>query len=92
MEFEWNTQKAADNLRKHAVSFEEAVTIFHDVLSYTYYDREHSHDEQRYVTIGVSAQGRLLVVAHTIKGEQIRIISARAATRREKTAYEKENG
>ncbi len=86
--FEWDAQKAASNLRKHRVSFEEAATVFGDPLSATYYDPAHSAGESRYITIGVSGSGRLVVVAHTDRGENTRIISARHATRRERKQYE----
>jgi len=89
--FEWETEKAATNLRKHRVSFEEATTAFGDPLSATYYDPAHSVGESRYITIGLSRSGRLLVIAHTDRGENIRIISARQATRREIRQHEKAN-
>ncbi len=91
LEFEWDPQKAARNLRKHHVSFREAAMVFGDVLTFTYDDSRHSQGEQRYVTIGMSDQGRVLVVAHTKRGELVRIISARKATRREIKAYEEES-
>lgn len=90
LEFEWDPEKAARNLRKHRVSFREAAMVFGDVLASTYDDSLHSQGEQRYVTIGLSDQGRVLVVAHTTRRELVRIISARKATRREIEAYEKE--
>lgn len=89
--FEWDSRKAAANLRKHGVEFMEAVSVFGDTLSVTISDPDHSEDEQRFVIIGVSAERRLLVVVHTTRGESIRLISARLATRREKRSYE-ENG
>ena len=91
MEFEWHSRKAAANLRKHGVSFEEAAMVFSDILSFTYDDEAHSQAERRYATLGISNQGRLLVVAHTTRGEQIRIISAREATPTERKWYEEEN-
>jgi uncharacterized DUF497 family protein len=91
LEFEWDPKKAARNLRKHRVSFREAAMVFGDVLAFTYDDSRHPHGEERYVTIGMSDQGRVLVVAHTTRGELIRIISARKATRREIKAYEEES-
>jgi uncharacterized protein len=91
MEFHWDSKKAKSNLRKHRVSFEEAVLVFSDILSFTYNDEAHSQAERRYATLGISAGGRLLVVAHTMRGEQVRIISAREATPRERRWYEKEN-
>jgi len=88
MRFEWDGAKAADNLARHGVSFEEAATVFRDALSQTGRDPDHSIDEERFVVFGVSARGRLLVVAHTERGDTIRIISARAATPSERKIYE----
>jgi uncharacterized protein len=88
MRFEWDPEKAATNLRKHGVSFQEATTVFQDDLSLTGGDPDHSLDEERFVTFGVSSAGRLLVVAHTERGDRIRIVSARSATRSERTLYE----
>jgi uncharacterized DUF497 family protein len=85
---EWDNRKAAANLRKHGVSFTEAVTALEDVLAVTYRDPDHTHDEVRFLTFGVSSTGRILVVAHTERGEAIRLISARPATRSERRAYE----
>ncbi len=87
--FEWDKKKAASNLRKHGVSFEEAATAFGDRLSLTVPDPDHSRTEERFIHIGLSAAGRLLVVAHTERSDTIRIISARLATRGEKVSYEK---
>lgn len=86
--FEWDPQKAESNLQKHGVSFEEAMSAFADLLSFTISDSDHSRGEQRYLLLGVSYQGRLLVVSHTERGETIRIINARRASRREKRVYE----
>ena len=86
--FVWDPKKAATNHRKHDVSFEEAATVFGDSLSLTTGDPDHSHDETRFVLVGQSFRGRLLVVVHTEIGDNVRIISAREATPREKTAYE----
>ncbi|MBC8031595.1 MAG: BrnT family toxin [Pyrinomonadaceae bacterium] len=91
MKFEWDPKKARSNFRKHRVSFEEAVLVFSDILSFTYDDEAHSQAERRYATLGMSARRRVLVVAHTMRGEQVRIISAREATPRERRWYEKEN-
>jgi uncharacterized protein len=91
MEFEWDPKKAKSNLRKHRVSFNEAATAFNDILSFTFDDEAHSDVERRYATLGMSYQGRILVVAHTMRGEKVRIISARAATSRERKWYEEEN-
>ncbi|PWU21415.1 MAG: hypothetical protein C5B50_01735 [Verrucomicrobia bacterium] len=88
MNFEWDPEKAAANKRKHGISFEEAATVFADPLSATYYDPAHSVGESRYITVGMSRSGRLLFVAHTDRGEIIRIISARLATRRERKQHE----
>jgi uncharacterized DUF497 family protein len=90
--FEWDPRKAALNFTKQGVTFEEATTAFRDSLSATAHDSDHSIDENRFVTFGVSAKGRLLVVAHTERGETIRIISARLATRQERKIYEEEQG
>ncbi|MEH2216370.1 MAG: BrnT family toxin [Nostoc sp.] len=91
MEFEWNPDKAALNLEKHGISFLEAATVFNDPLSVTFPDPDHSIGESRYIIIGVSRFGQLLVVAHTDRGEKVRIISARKATRQEKKFYEERN-
>jgi uncharacterized protein len=81
-------RKAASNERKHGVSFEEAVTVFGDPLSLTVPDPEHSESENRFVVLGLSANSRLLVVAHVERGDDIRLISARLASRRERIEYE----
>jgi uncharacterized protein len=91
MEFEWDPKKAVRNLRKHKVSFNEAATIFADVLSTTVPDPDHSIDEHRYITVGWSSQQRLLMVAHADYGDLIRIVSARKLTRTERTTYEEES-
>lgn len=88
MRFEWNTLKAAGNLRKHGVSFDEAASVFFDPLSATGSDPDHSLEERRFVTFGMSSSGRLLVVAHTEQDGAIRIITAREATRAEREIYE----
>jgi hypothetical protein len=88
MEFEWNPDKAALNLEKHGVSFQEAATVFNDPLSMTFPDPDHSIGESRYVIIGLSRFGQLLVVAHTDRDAKVRIISARKATRQERRFYE----
>lgn len=88
MQFEWNREKAKKNLRKHKVSFDEAVTVFYDPLSATFDDPDHSTDEERLITIGCSSRGRLLVVSHTKRGKTIRIISARTATAYERNRHE----
>jgi uncharacterized DUF497 family protein len=86
--FEWDQEKAQQNLKKHGVSFEEAATIFGDPFSLTIDDPVHSPEEQRFITLGYSEVQRLLVVVHTDRGENIRIISARTAIRRERETYE----
>ena len=91
MNFEWDPGKAAQNRRKHGVSFHEAATVFGDPLAMTYQDPDHSVEEQRFITIGMSSLGRLLIAAHADRGENIRIISARKTTLRERTDYEQEN-
>jgi hypothetical protein len=88
MEFEWDPEKATHNLAKHGVSFHEAATVFGDPLALTYYDPDHSEDENRFLTFGHSSRERLLVVSHTDRGNRTRIISARHATRQEKRFYE----
>ena len=86
--FEWDEKKADENLRKHGVSFDEAKTVFNDPFSVTIYDPDHSSDEQRYVDIGLSLKGRLIVVSYSERGERIRLISSRKATRKEQRDYE----
>jgi uncharacterized DUF497 family protein len=86
--FEWNALKAAANLRKHGVSFDEAASVFFDPLSATGDDPDHSLDERRFVTFGTSSSGRLLVVAHAQPDDAIRLITARLATRAERKLYE----
>ena len=88
MRFEWDPAKAAENFAKHGVSFEEAATVFRDVLSATGADPDHSGDEERFVTFGISTGGRLLAISHTDRDDTIRIISARTATPSERTIYE----
>ncbi len=88
LNFEWDEDKAASNREKHGVSFEEATTVFGDVLAATFDDPDHSFGEQRFITIGESKDGDLLVVAHTDRNGTIRIISARDATRQERRFYE----
>ena len=88
MEFEWDKTKAVRNFDKHGVSFYEATTIFGDPLALTADDPDHSFEEQRFLTIGESGPGELLIVSYTQRGNKIRIISAREATRRERREYE----
>jgi len=88
MRFEWDRAKAEANRRKHRVSFDEAATVFFDPLSVTIADPDHSSGERRFVTMGTSSTGRLLVVAHTERGSILRLISARPASAAERNRYE----
>lgn len=88
MRFEWDPEKAKQNLKKHGVSFEEALTVFHDPLSATFDDPDHSVGEYREITVGLSSNERLLVVAHSEREESLRIISARFATAHERKKHE----
>jgi uncharacterized protein len=85
--FEWDTEKAARNKEKHGVSFDEASTVFDDPLFIMVIDVAHSSDEERYITIGMSKDGNLLIIAHTDRNDHIRIISARKATKKEENYY-----
>jgi uncharacterized protein len=89
--FEWDPDKASHNLEKHGVSFDEAKTVFEDALFLVFADPDHSETEKRYLIIGRSTRGRLLVVAHAERRKAVRLISARKATRRERRRYEEEN-
>lgn len=91
MTFEWDLRKAARNHRKHGVSFHEAATVFGDPLALTYHDPDHSAAEQRFITVGMSNVGRLLIVAHADRAENIRIISARKTTLIERRHYEEKD-
>ncbi len=86
--FEWDENKALENYRKHGVSFEEAKTIFNDFFAITIYDPNHSINEDRFIDLGRSSRGRILVVVYTERNETIRLISSRMATRRECWHYE----
>jgi uncharacterized DUF497 family protein len=88
MKFEWDDQKAASNLLKHGVSFEEALSAFGDTMGLTFADTDHSKGEDRSRTYALSNKTRLLVVVHTERRDVVRIISARKATRYEKSIYE----
>ena len=88
MEFEWDPDKAAVNETKHGVTFLEAATVFGDPLAITFIDPDHSVDEQRYLTFGLSRLDRLLIVSHTDREGRNRIISARVMTRQEVKIYE----
>jgi hypothetical protein len=90
MRFEWDGSKATSNLKKHRVSFDEAVTVFYDPLAATFGDPDHSQEESRLITVGYSARGRLLVVSHVERGGATRVISARRATLRERKRHEGE--
>ena len=88
MEFEWDPKKAAENLAKHGVSFQEAATVFDDLLSVTVPDPDHSFEENRFVIVGQSHRGRFLIVSHAERAESIRLISARELRRAERNVYE----
>jgi uncharacterized DUF497 family protein len=88
MKFEWDEAKARDNLVKHDISFEEAKTVFDDRLYVDFYDPDHSQDEHRYIIIGRSGKGRVLIISYTERNDSIRLISARRATRAERKVYE----
>jgi uncharacterized protein len=88
MNFEWDEEKAEANLGKHGVSFEEARTAFADPLYVDFYDPDHSYDEHRYIIIGQSKQGRLLLVSYAERGGVTRLISSREVTPAERKAYE----
>jgi uncharacterized DUF497 family protein len=90
VEFEWDPRKAAKNLRKHKVSFAEAATVFGDPPSVTVRDPDHSLEEHRHITVGLSDRSRLLIVSHADRGDRVRIISARQLTRAERIAYEEQ--
>lgn len=89
MHFEWDPVKAQKNIRKHGVTFEDASSVFYDLLAITGADPDHSEEEEeRMVTFGMSSTGRLLVIVHTERSDAIRIISARVATKHERQIYE----
>jgi hypothetical protein len=90
--YEWDPAKAEANVKKHGVSFEEAASVFLDASALTFWDPDHSEVEDREITIGRSAQGRVLFVAHAARYGRVRIISARRATRREQRQYEEASG
>ena len=89
--FEWDEQKDLSNQRKHGVGFDEAKTVFNDPRSITIADEEHSDDEERWIDIGMSSRGRVIVVAYTERAPNIRIISCRKATKSERKTYEESN-
>jgi uncharacterized protein len=88
MHFEWDENKALSNLSKHGVTFEEAKTVFDDPLYVDFYDPNHSETEERYLIVGESNQGRLLIVSYTERRNSTRLISAREVTKTEREAYE----
>ena len=88
MEFEWDPEKAAANTSKHGVEFAEAMTVFGDPLEVTIADPDHSDDEHRFLSIGSSTSGRLLIVAYTERAGRTRIINARVASSQERNHYE----
>ena len=88
MKFEWDKDKERRNIRKHAISLDEAVTVFYDPLSATSADPDHSIEEDRFITVGYSSQGHLFVISYTERGDTIRIISARPATMLERKRHE----
>lgn len=91
MKFEWDPRKASLNARKHGVTFDEAMTVFGDWESITALDPDHSAREERYLIIGRSSRDRILVVSHTERGQNVRIISARRADARERHQYGKQS-
>lgn len=91
MNFEWDTRKAATNEAKHKVSFAEAIAVFQDSLSMTYPDVDHSAEEDRFLVIGATESGKVLVVSHVFRDDTIRIISARQATASERAFYEQQS-
>ena len=88
LEFEWDGSKAAANLSRHGVSFDEAKTVFDDPVYVDFYDPDHSYDEHRYIIIGQSQRDRLLIVSYTERDDLVRLVSAREVTRGEREAYE----
>lgn len=92
MIFEWDARKAAGNLKKHHVSFEQAATVFRDPLATTFPDPDHSLEEPREITIGYTIEGQLVFVSHCERRQRIRVISARLATRIERKEYEQATG
>lgn len=88
MQFEADPAKAAQNLKKHKVSFEEAASVFGDLMAYTFADPDHSVGEERWLTFGMSHMGRILAVIYTERQGKVRLISARLATKHERSTYE----
>ena len=91
LKFEWDSNKAKSNQKKHGISFEEAKTVFQDPLSINFDDPDHSIGENRYIIMGLSSEGRYLLVSHTERENKIRLISARLLTSKERRDYEREN-
>jgi len=89
--FEWDQNKSDENERKHGITFEEAKTVFNDPFAITINDPDHSDDEYRYIDIGFSSKGRVLIVWYTKRSQNIRIIGCRKATRYERKTYEKKD-
>jgi len=90
VKFEWDNNKAKSSVLKHRISFDEAQTVFDDYFTVTIADEEHSFDEKRFITIGQSESGRIVLVCHTFEKGKIRIISARKPTKGERKKYEHE--
>jgi uncharacterized DUF497 family protein len=90
LRFEWNPEKGKQNYKKHGITFQEAATVFGDIFSVTFPDPDHSSEEERYITVGMSEFRKVLVVSHVDRGDTIRIISARRTTRHERKYYEEE--
>ena len=88
MVYQWDINKAAANIRKHGIDFADAISVFSDDFAITIFDER--FDEERFVTIGMDAFGRILVVVYTLRGDEIRLISARKATRKEQQQYTQE--
>ena len=91
MKFQWDSRKATKNVARHGITFREASTVFGDPLASTILDPDHSAEEARFLTVGRSTAGRLIVVSHTDREDEVRIISARSATRGEKKRYEQDS-
>jgi uncharacterized DUF497 family protein len=89
--FEWDQNKSEKNVKKHGITFDEAKSVFNDPFAITIDDPDHSNDEYRYIDIGLSSKGSLLVVWYTERNENIRIIGCRKATKYERKIYERKN-
>ena len=89
IEFSWDARKARENLKKHRVTFEEASTVFYDENAIEFFDPEHSRDEERFLMLGLSGRLRIMVVSYCLRkeGSEIRVISARKATKKEEKVY-----